>query len=45
MKLEKENPAGCAGKGKQSKKIRRREKDGLFHQLHFVMKLREEGLR
>ena len=29
VKLQKESPAGCAGEGKQSKKNRRWEKDGL----------------
>ena len=29
VKKQKENPAGCAGEGKQSKEIRRRGKDGL----------------
>ena len=45
MKLLKESPAGYAGKGNRVKEIRRREKDGLFRQLHFVMKSREEGVR
>ena len=29
VKLQKENPAGCAEKVNRVKKIRRREKDGL----------------
>ena len=43
----KENPAGCAGEGKQSKGSEEKRK-GRFRdnrQLHFVMKARVESVR
>ena len=40
VKLQKESPAGCAGKVNREKEIRRRGKDGLKinRQQHFVRK-------
>ena len=47
MKLKKENPAGCAGEGKQSKG-KQEERKGRFkdnRQKHSVRKARVEGVR
>ena len=44
VKLQRENLAEFAGEIRV-KEIRRREKVGLFRQLHIVMKEREEGVR